>query len=229
MGISVVIPVYNEKENIEKTIETVTKTVAYLTDDYEIIIVDDASRDGTGEILDKLSKNNLQLRVIHLPVNTKYAGAFKEGLKAAKKDVIFYTDADNPIDMSDLKRALSLLEEFDMIIGKRVSLKIILIRHLYSQVYNWLVRKIFKVNFKDFNFAFKLFKRKILDKVTLESKSLLVDPELIIKAFHTGARIKEIDIRYYPRVLGKSKLGRPEIIIKVLQELVYFRKKWRNI
>ena len=120
-SLSVCFPVYNEEDNIERAVADTAAVLSELADEWEIVAVDDASIDRTPILLAQLSERFPQLRVITLPTNTKFAGALTRALKAASGDYVFYTDSDNPIDMSELRRAVPLLADADVVVGHRIN------------------------------------------------------------------------------------------------------------
>ena len=109
-NISFVFPMFNEAENIGETIRRITTLAARICSDYEIVIVDDASTDGSADLVDRLASNDKHIRSVRLKVNTKFGGALKEGLKTASKDIVVYTDSDLPAKEEDIKKALELLD-----------------------------------------------------------------------------------------------------------------------
>ena len=187
-----------------------------LCSDYEILVVDDASTDRTGEIADALSREFPEVRVIHHPENRQLGGAMRTGFAEASKELVFYVDADNPVDLRDLGKALNLMNGADIVIGYRVNRDETFKRALYSKVYNLLIRLMFGLHVKDVNFSFKLFRRKVLETITLQTASSFLDAELLIAAKRAGFTIKEIGVKYYPRETGVSTMASPGVIWKIV-------------
>jgi len=228
-SISLFLPAYNEEENIERAVLDSVKVLDEISDDWEVIVVNDASLDRTGEIAERLSREIPGVRVIHHEKNTRLGGALRSGFANATKELVFYTDADNPIDMNDLKRAVPMMTEVDFITGYRLNRDESLKRKVYSRCYNWLIRHIFGLKVRDVNFSFKLVKQEVLKKVKLHSQGSFIDAELLVEAAKYGFRIKEIGLRYYPRTRGESTLATPSVIFKILGELwVYYRRYYRD-
>ncbi|MEZ7890297.1 MAG: glycosyltransferase family 2 protein [Candidatus Wallbacteria bacterium] len=224
-SISYVFPMFNEIENIEQMVLATMAVTDTITKDYEIIVVDDASTDGCGELIDRLAEKYPQIKPIHHEHNRKLGGALKTGFYNATKDYIIYIDSDLPIDLNDIKLALPMIEEADMVIGYRLMRTESLRRKFQSKIYNWLIRLMFGLKVKDVNFAFKLFKREIIQKITLQSEGSFIDAELLIEAKRLGYKIKEIGLMYYPRAAGVSTLSGLDIIIKILKEMFAYKKK----
>ena len=219
VSISVVMPAYNEKDNIEEAVSSALKVLKDVSDDYEIIIVDDGSIDGTNQILDTIAKQIPALRVIHHDKNYKFGRTVRDGIAAARKDLVFLTDSDNPIDMDDMKKAIPLMKEYDFVNGRRLTREPSVKRIVYTAVYNRMIQAIFRLNVGDVNFSYKMIKRGLLQKLDLRSEGSFIDAEMLIEAKRLGARIREINIMYYPRVVGESTLASPAIIVKILYEM----------
>lgn len=217
--ISVFFPTFNEEDNIEMAVAAAKKALEQIGKSYEIIIVDDASTDRTAFIADMLAENDEHVLVFHHLKNTKLGGALRTGFYRARGDVIFYTDADNPIDMSDLGKNLPLIKEFDFITGFRLNRDETFLRAVYSRVYNFIIRFLFGLRVRDVNFSFKLVRRQIIDTVSLHSRGSFIDAELLLEARRRKYRITEVGIHYHPRTRGKSTLARPSVILVILKEL----------
>jgi glycosyltransferase involved in cell wall biosynthesis len=223
------LPAYNEEANIERAIQSAAAVMPQVSNDWEIVVVNDASKDRTGELAEALAQEIPGVRVIHHRKNTRLGGALQTGFSNVTKELIFYTDADNPIDMNDLKWVLPLVEDADIITGYRLNREEPLKRKIYSLCYNLLIRFLFGLKVRDVNFAFKLVKRKVLEKIKIRSQGSFIDAELLIEARKSGFIIKEVGTKYYPRTAGESTLASPTVIFKTLGELwVYYRRHYRN-
>ena len=228
-SISFVYPMYNEKDNIEEMIFRTMAVAPDLADDYEIVIVDDASTDGCGEMVDKISLQHPQVRCIHHPVNRKLGGALKTGFAAATKSMALYTDSDLPIDMNDIKLALPYMEHADLLIGYRLVRTEGLRRRVISRAYNGLIKRVFGLRVRDVNFAFKVLRRPLLDKLELRSEGSFIDAEIILEARRLGFRVREVGMMFYQRTAGKSSLAGTGVILKILQELVEYWNRRRQM
>jgi glycosyltransferase involved in cell wall biosynthesis len=219
---------FNEIDNIEQMVLSTMAVTDTITNDYEIIVVDDASTDGCGELIDKLAEKYPKIKPIHHPRNRKLGGALKTGFYNAKNDIVIYIDSDLPIDLNDIKLALPMIEDADVVIGYRLMRTESMRRKVQSRIYNWIIRLLFGLKVKDVNFAFKVFKREILDKISLHSEGSFIDAELLIEALRLNYKIKEIGLMYYPRSAGESKLSGLGVIMKILKELNEYRKRRKN-
>ncbi len=225
-SISMVLPMFNEKDYVQKTIGLATRTLDTITDDYEIIIVNDASTDNCGEIADGMAKANPRIKVIHHKVNSKLGATLRSGFAHAKKDIVIYSDMDLPFDLEEIKRAIRIMEltNCDIVTAYRHDRTSEgLLRTVYSAVYNVLIKILFGVRVRDINFACKLIKRRVLDSVTLESKGSFIDAELIIKASRAGFRISQFGIDYFARAEGQSRLSGIGDILQILRECFHTR------
>ena len=225
-SVSMVLPMFNEKDYVQKTIGLATRTLDTITDDYEIIIVNDASTDNCGEIADGMAKANPRIKVIHHKVNSKLGATLRSGFAHAKKDIVIYSDMDLPFDLEEIKRAIRIMEltNCDIVTAYRHDRTSEgLLRTVYSAVYNVLIKILFGVRVRDINFACKLIKRRVLDSVTLESKGSFIDAELIIKASRAGFRISQFGIDYFARAEGQSRLSGIGDILQILRECFHTR------
>ncbi|KPL06910.1 hypothetical protein AMJ86_06610 [bacterium SM23_57] len=217
--VTIFFPAYNEEGNIENVVHAAVDVLTDLCSDYEVLVINDASTDRTGEIADNLAKENSKIRVIHHPENRQLGGAMRTGFAEATKDLVFYVDADNPVDLKDLGRALDLMNGSDVVIGYRLNRDETLRRAIYSRVYNILIRVLFGLKVKDVNFSFKLFRRQVLETITLKTASSFLDAELLIAAKRAGFSITEMGVKYYPRAVGQSTMASPGVILKIVRDM----------
>jgi glycosyltransferase involved in cell wall biosynthesis len=230
-SISVVLPMYNEEGYIRRSVTAATAILTDLGADYEIIVVDDASTDATGAIAEELAAADGRLRVLHNERNRTLGGTLRAGFAAASKDLVLYADADLPFDMQELGRAVRLLDYHgaDFLSAYRFDRTSEgLRRTLYSYCYNLLVRAVFDLWLKDVNFGFKLFRRKLLETMTLRSEGSFIDVELLLRARNAGARIIQIGVDYFPRSRGVSTLSSWQVIHRLLRELWLLRGELRR-
>ncbi|MCI0487820.1 MAG: glycosyltransferase family 2 protein [Blastocatellia bacterium] len=219
-SISAVLPAFNEEENIETAATRMADVLGSLSlRDWEVIIVDDGSIDRTGEIADSLARKDPDhIRVFHHNPNLGYAEALKTGFTSARHALVFYTDSDNQFDVKELQNMLPLIEDADIVCGFRIYRFDPLTRLVLSWGFNLLVRIVFRIKVRDIDCAFKLFRREVFDRVTIESKKFFVDAEVLAKAKYYGFRLVETGVRHYPRPAGHSTV-RPSHIFSTLAEL----------
>lgn len=218
-SISAILPAFNEEENIETATRRMIEALEALPlKDWEVIIVDDGSADETGKITDRLASENPRVRVIHHSPNLGYAAALRTGFTNARSQLFFFTDSDNQFDVREISQLFPLAKEADIVCGFRIYRFDPLTRLVMSWGFNLLARTIFRIKVKDIDCAFKLFRREVFDKVTIESQKFFVNAEILAKARHAGFKEIEIGVRHYPRPAGRSTV-RPSHVISTLFEL----------
>ncbi|MBN2370871.1 MAG: glycosyltransferase family 2 protein [Vicinamibacteria bacterium] len=230
-SISVVFPMYNEEAYIRRAVAAARSILSEITSDFEIVIVDDASTDRTGVIAEEIAREDIRVRVLRNQHNRKLGGALRAGFAAASKDLVLYTDADLPFDLQELGRGVRLLDyqEADVLAGYRFDRTSEgAIRTLYSLVYNLLIRCVFGLRVKDVNFAFKLFRRSLIERFPLKSEGSFIDVEFLVRARNAGASVIQIGVDYFPRSRGVSTLSSPGVIVKILREMTALRRELRR-
>ncbi|HEU0108106.1 MAG TPA: glycosyltransferase family 2 protein [Vicinamibacteria bacterium] len=226
---SVVFPMYNEEAYARRAVSAARAVLMAELPDWEIVIVDDASTDGTPALVDALAREDPRVRVVRNPVNRQLGGALRAGYAAATKDLVFYTDADLPVDLHQLPRAVRLLEyqEADIVAGYRFDRTSEgLVRALYTFCYNHLIRTLFGLRVRDVNFAFKLFRRSVLEKFPLTSEGSFIDAEFLLRARKAGCVIIQIGLDYFPRTRGTSTLASIPVIFAILRDMA---ARWREL
>ena len=223
---------WNEEEYLERAVNAAIEIsdelmAAGTITDYEVVIVDDASTDATPRLADEASAANPRVKVVHHPVNRKLGGSMKSGFAASTGDVVLYTDADLPFDMRELHKALRLMHQYeaDVVAAYRFDRTGEgYVRVIYSFFYNLLVRVLFGCRFRDVNFAFKLVRRRVLDRITLHSEGSFIDAELMVSARKMGMEVVQFGVDYFPRTRGVSTLSSPAVILKILKEAFALRR-----
>jgi len=229
LSVTVVFPMYNEEGYIRRAVAAAHAALAEAVPDHEIVIVDDASTDRTGALADEIAREDPRVRVVHNPANRKLGGALRAGYAVAGKELVFYTDADLPIDLEELPRAIRLLEyqQADIVAAYRFDRTSEgLLRALYTYSYNHLVRTLFGLRVRDVNFAFKLFRRSVLDRFPLKSEGSFIDAEFLLRARKAGCTIIQIGLDYFPRTRGTSTLASLAVIAHILREMALY---WREL
>ena len=223
--ISVILPAYNEEQNIIKAVQKSIVTLSRLASDFEIIVVDDGSRDKTKEAVQRLVKaHHPYIRLLSHQENRGYGTALRTGFRHARHCLIFFTDSDNQFDVAELEYLLPFVDHYDAVVGFRVYRYDPVIRCILSWFYNRLVGLLFRLNLRDVDCAFKLFRREALDRITLECDDFFVSTELMAKARRWNFRIIERGVRHYPREAGETTV-RPSDVPRTLKTLarMWFR------
>ncbi len=205
-GLSVFFPAYNDSGTIASMVIRAVKTASELTPDYEVIVVDDGSSDGTGEIADELARTYARVRVIHHPRNRGYGGALQTGFRAATKELIFYTDGDAQYDPAELTVLWAhLTPETDVVNGYKISRSDPLHRIVIGRTYHHLVSRLFGLRLRDVDCDFRLMRRSIFDRVELEKTSGVICLEMMKKIQDAGFRVVEVPVHHYHRAFGRSQ------------------------
>ena len=225
-SISAFFPVLNEECTVGKLTEDLLRILGSNFEHKEVIIINDGSTDRTGQIAeDLLAKNNGYVKVIHHPQSTGYGNALRSGFSAAQYDLIFFTDGDYQFDMNDIYHAISMIEDYDIVVGYRKNRKDPKHRIFLSKGYNLLIRILFGLKLKDIDCSFKLFKRAALKKITIESSGYFIDTEIMVKAKKSELIIKEFGVKHLPRCFGESKVRMKHIFITLYE----IGKLWKKL
>ena len=223
MEISVIFPAYNEAENIRPTMEKALGALRPLCHRFEILIVDDCGRDGTGRIADELAAEHPEIRVIHNPQNMGQGASIVRGFEQARYGLVTHNAMDYPFDLRDLSLLLPLLDDADIVVGARLSRPgYSFYRRITSFVNLWLIRTLFPLRLSDYNFV-QIYPKAVWTSVKVESRSTaFLTPEALIRAFDMGYRIKEVGIPYHARIAGEATAGKPKVILRSLQDMLRF-------
>jgi len=229
LSISVVFPAYNEAENIQ---ETVTRAVSYMEKnfkDYEVIVVNDGSADGTHRIVENLASSNPNIILVNHPKNLGYGAALRSGFEKASLDYLFFMDSDGQFDISDVDRFLPFLGSFDIVIGYREKRADPFIRSLNTWLYHLFIKLIFRLKVKDMDCAFKMFPRSAYEAVRpIKSGGALFSAELLIKLKRKGFSIKEVPVRHFPRRFGKQTGANLRVILRMFKECWKLKNELRD-
>ncbi len=223
-SLSVVIPAYNEAGNLPRLVDEIVSFLRHHMGSFEIILIDDGSRDDTPAVLENLEERFPEVRRIRHPVNQGYGASLKTGFSACRFDWIFFTDADRQFQIEDLLEFFPHCQEASTVVGYRKKRRDSLARRFFSRGYNKLTRLLFGLRIRDINCAFKLIDSKTLKTIPIESRRFFVNTELLIKIQKRGGRIREIGVNHRPREQGVSKVGWMEIH-RTFREMMLFYLK----
>ncbi len=220
--LSVFFPCFNEEGSIEQTVSKAIKVLERLSLNYEIIIVDDGSKDKTGQIADELAKDNLKIKVIHHPKNLGYGEALKSGFYNAKYDVVVYTDGDGQFDFSQVTSFLEKIEDNDLIMGYRIKRQDPFFRILFAKGWALSLFAFFRLTLKDVDCGFKMVRKKVLEKIPhLESqRGAMINAELAIKTKKMGFKVAQVGVNHYPRLSGKPTGANFKVVLKSFIDLI---------
>jgi glycosyltransferase involved in cell wall biosynthesis len=205
-GLSVFFPAYNDSGTIASLVISALRAARTLTSDFEIIIVNDGSADGTADIANELARTYPEVRVVHHERNRGYGGALRTGFETASRDLVFYTDGDaqyDPAEMGVLWEAFN--ENVDLVNGYKISRSDPLHRIVIGRIYHHTVKLLFGLQVRDVDCDFRLMRRSIFDRVVLEKNSGVICLEMMKKIQDAGFRIAEVPVHHYHRAYGRSQ------------------------
>jgi glycosyltransferase involved in cell wall biosynthesis len=219
ISISVFFPCYNEQDNVSRTTEQALRVLEGLNADFEVVIVDDGSSDGTGQIADEIAGRDARVKVVHHPTNLGYGAALQSGFRSAVKELVFYTDGDGQFDIDEMPALLSLMKEYDIVSCYRLNRQDNLIRKVNAWCWTKLVCLLFHMNVRDIDCAFKLYKKEIFENIELSSSGALIDAEILARAVRKGYTVTQKGVHHYPRKAGKQTGANPRVILCAFKEL----------
>ncbi len=228
VSLSVFFPCYNEEANVERVVRDAVRLLESMGADYEVVVVDDGSADATGEIAEKLAGENNRVKVVHHKPNRGYGAALQSGFKAATKELVFYTDGDGQFDIREMPPLLDLMQDYDIVSCYRLDRRDSAIRKLNAWCWGRLVCFLFEMRIRDIDCAFKLYKRRIFDDITMSSTGALIDTEILAKAKARGYRLVQRGVHHYPRTAGVQTGAKPAVILRAFRELFRLYRQIRN-
>jgi glycosyltransferase involved in cell wall biosynthesis len=205
-SITVFFPCYNDEKTIGRLVLGAREQLQQLTADFEILVVNDGSKDGSATVLASLEAQVPQLRVITHERNRGYGGALRSGFAGATKDLVFYTDGDGQYDVAELPVLLALLsDDTDFVNGMKMTRQDPAYRVFVGNLHRFVMRWSFWLPINDVDCDMRLIRRAVLDRITLRSNSGSICVELVKHAERAGARFRELSVHHYPRQHGTSQ------------------------
>jgi glycosyltransferase involved in cell wall biosynthesis len=221
-AVSLVVPMFNEESSVERFLDMAVPALEAHASEWEILLVNDASSDGSAALAEDRADSDQRIRVISHEKNRGLGGSLRTGFSAARYEWILYSDCDLPWDLAELGRLFRTAEVTgaDFVsayrhdrTGEGV------VRSLYSFLYNGLVHAVFGIVLRDVNFSCKLFRRDLLEGPPLRSEGSFIDVELLARCVARGATIQQVGLDYYPRTRGVSTLSSPRVVLQILREM----------
>jgi glycosyltransferase involved in cell wall biosynthesis len=205
-GLSIFFPAYNDSGTIASLVITALITARGLTSDYEVIVVNDGSADGTASILDELARTYPEVRVVHHETNRGYGGALRTGFATATRELVFYTDGDAQYDPAEMEMLWRRFDAgVDLVNGYKISRSDPIHRLIIGRIYHHTVKLLFGLTVRDVDCDFRMMRRSIFEKVHLEKNSGVICLEMMKKITDAGFRIAEVPVHHYHRAYGKSQ------------------------
>lgn len=221
--ISVIFPAFNEEKNIRSTIERAVLALRSRFDAFEVLIIDDGSRDSTWQIAKELAAAYPETVVLQNATNMGLGETLYRGFQCAAGDLVIQNSMDYPLDLRDLDKMLPLLDRFDVIVAVRTSYAgYTAYRRVMSRINRVLLRTFFSLQLRDYNYT-QLFKRTVLEAVHPTSRStVFMVPEILIRASEKGFRITQVDIEYHPRLAGVATSGKISTVLRSARDMFLF-------
>lgn len=227
VSITAFFPVYNDQHTIEKIVRTAVEELSKVTDDFEILVINDGSEDYSREVLDRLASELPCVQVIHHARNMGYGRALISGFQNAQKDLIFYTDGDGQYDVREIHKLLAELKPgIDLVNGYKTTRADAWYRIWTGRFYQWAMRRFFRLTIRDVDCDFRLFRRRVFEKISLSSDSGIICVEMARKFEQAGYRMAEVPVTHLPRLHGRSEFFRFKHLIRTLGGLA---RIWWNL
>lgn len=222
-SISVFFPCLNDGKSLPYLLDKTYKVLPKITQNYEVIVIDDGSTDDSIEVVQSLIKYYRHLRLIKHKKNLGYGGVLKTGFNSSKKEWVFYTDGDGQYDPAEIVNlVLKVREDIDVVNGYKIKRQDSYIRRLLGSIYNGIVQKLYDLPIKDVDCDFRLIRKSTLAKVKLVNTSGIICLELILKLKKMGARFAQTPIHHYKRPFGRSQFFRVKHVYKMIKDNVRF-------
>jgi glycosyltransferase involved in cell wall biosynthesis len=226
-------PAHNEEANLRGLVDEALETLPNLAEVFEIVIIDDGSRDATPSIADELAEAHPGIvRAVHHPTNLGYGAALLSGFRAARHDLIAFTDGDRQFRVADLARLTERLaapDHPDIVVGYRIKRADPLIRTLYARAYRFANLVWFGLRVRDVDCACKLFRRDALEGIAVESGGAFFSAELLIKLRAAGRSIVEIGVPHHPRTAGSATGAKPSVVFRAVRDFWRLRlRMWSS-
>ena len=231
-SLTVALPAYNEEANIAAMVDEVVRTVTPLVRDWEVVVVDDGSRDGTSAAVSAIESRDPRVRLVRHEKNRGYGAAVWTGLTSARKGLVFFTDSDRQFDIAEIQGLLERQPDADLVVGYRSPRRDPIARKINGWAWSSLVNLLFGYTARDIDCAFKVMRREVVETLRdrVRSRGATFSAELLVRAKKAGFRIRELPVRgHRPRVAGSPTGARLSVVLRAFRELAAFRVKlWRE-
>ncbi len=227
-SLSVILPAYNEETAIAKTVYTVVDVLSAWVQDFEVIVVNDGSKDNTRAIVEDVVAADPRVHLINHPANQGYGAALVSGFEAVTRDLAFFMDSDGQFDIRDLERFFPLIDQYDAVLGYRVNRQDTWMRKLNAWGWKLLVGSVFGLRIRDVDCAFKLYRANFFREHRLETRGAMINTEILYKFTRAGYTYTQLGVRHLPRRGGRATGAKPAVIARAFRELFSFARKWHR-
>ncbi|HYU77011.1 MAG TPA: glycosyltransferase [Ktedonobacteraceae bacterium] len=227
-SLSVIMPAHNEEAAIAATVHSVVNTLKAWVPDFEVIVVNDGSKDRTRSIVEEIAASDQHVRLINHPVNQGYGAALVSGFEAITKDLVFFMDSDGQFDIADLERFFAFIDEYDAVLGYRIDRQDTWVRKLNAWGWKMLVRLVFGLRVGDIDCAFKLYPGKFFHEHRLETRGAMINAEILYKFTRAGYTYTQLGVRHLPRRGGRATGAKPAVIARAFREMFTYARKWHR-
>jgi glycosyltransferase involved in cell wall biosynthesis len=227
-GISVFVPCYDEEGNLEYVVAALKRELSKLAERFEIVVVDDGSRDRTGDIADALAAASAQVKVVHHTKNRGYGAAVSSGLRACTQEWIVLCDGDGQFEASDIGKLTAKTPTYNVVIGRRARRADPFMRRLNGRAWTLLMRLLLGVPVRDIDCGLKLFSRQLVEGLRLEATGAMISAELMAQLVRRGAKICEVEVSHLPRATGEQSGANARVIMRAFKELLVLYSNLRR-
>jgi glycosyltransferase involved in cell wall biosynthesis len=226
--LSLVFPVFDEVQTIGAVIAAALETGQKLAHSFEVVVVDDGSRDGSADVIDAWSRKDERVQVVRHRANTGYGAALRSGLRGATGELVFFSDADLQFDLDELGSLLDHASDFDIVAGYRDPRRDAWPRRMIAGAWALIVRALFGLQVRDIDCAFKVFRRPLLDAIPIHSIGAFVNTEILLRARALGATIRQVPVSHRRRQHGRPTGAHPRVLLRALLELSSLYRELRG-
>jgi glycosyltransferase involved in cell wall biosynthesis len=227
--LSLVFPVFDEEDNVGPLLDSAVALGRRLGRSFEIVVVDDGSRDESAGRIAEARALHPEIRAVHHPSNRGYGAALRSGLREARGGLVFFSDADLQFDLDEVERLLAHTGSFDIVAGYRAPRRDPWGRRVLAWGWGTLANALFALDVRDIDCAFKLFRREVLDAIPIASLGAFINTEMLVRARAAGFRIRQVPVTHRPRRAGRPTGASPRVIARAFLELVTLYRELRTV
>jgi glycosyltransferase involved in cell wall biosynthesis len=226
-SLSVFLPAYNEEDSIATTVENVVKVLKELKIEWEVLVINDGSKDQTAEVVKKLGKKYPNVKLVNHEVNKGYGRALKTGFSSARYPWVAFVDSDGQFDFEEIKKLIAKTDEADVILGYRLNRADPFQRRIFTWGWKMLAMALLGLNVRDYSCGFKLIKKKVIEDISpIESEEKVTQIEMLIKAKKKGYKFAEVGVHHYPRTAGVPTGANMSVVLKSFADIL---RLWQNL